>query len=180
MPGADRYNAVPLESWIRRASRRRIRVLRLAGWDRHRPSDSLRLPIVPGGYRSNREAFGPTVALPCRRKGLGRYRGRLASAGRSHLHSISGPIGLLPIAGEGAGRTRPGSLWPGSRRGLAAWRQIQNIIIHFLIGIVSSRPVSGLSRICQEFFDGKRKRIFIGSSQPLTRHVEPKKPCDPR
>ncbi len=85
MPGADRYNAVSLESWIRRASRRRIRVLRLAGWDRRHPSDPLRLPNVPTGYRSSSEASGPIVALPNAPKGLGRYRGRLASAGRSRL-----------------------------------------------------------------------------------------------
>jgi hypothetical protein len=104
---------------------RRIRVLRLAGWDRRHPSNSLRLPIVPGGYRSNREAFGPTVALPDRRKGLGRYQGRLASAGRSRLQLASDPIGLLPIVGEGAGRSRPGSLSPGSRRGLAPAERIR-------------------------------------------------------
>lgn len=46
MPGADRYDAVPLGSWIRRIILRRIRVLRLAGWDRRHPSDLLRLPIV--------------------------------------------------------------------------------------------------------------------------------------
>ena len=37
----------------------------------------------------------------------------------------SDPIGLLPIAGEGAGRSRQGNLSPGSRRGLAAWSHVR-------------------------------------------------------
>ena len=49
MPGADRYNAVPLKFWIPQANQRRKQVPRLTGWARCHPSDSLRLPIVRAG-----------------------------------------------------------------------------------------------------------------------------------
>ncbi len=117
--GPTHYNIVSLGSWIRRVILRRRQVRRLAAWDRRHPSDSLRLPNGPAGYRSSRETFGPTAARPRRR--FGRFRAQLASAGRSDLQLASDSIGLLPIAGDGAGRSRPGSLSPGFRRGLADW-----------------------------------------------------------
>ena len=116
---------VPLGSEFQRISRRKVPARLRAGWDRRHPSDSLRLPNGPAGYRSRRETFGPIAARPRRR--FDRFRAQLAFAGRSHLQLASDPIGLLPIAVEGAGRSRPGSLCLGSPRGLADWRHARRM-----------------------------------------------------